>query len=54
MINNNFGTFDDFGVKNDQKVSDNIMLVSKYKGQLHGEKGSTNFRQCPKEIDFFL
>ena len=50
----NFGTFDDFGVKNDQKVSDNIMLVSKYKGQLHGEKGSTNFRQCPKEIDFFL
>ena len=50
----NFGTFDDFGVKNDQKVSDNIMLVSKYKGQLHGEKGSTNFRQCTKEIDFFL
>ena len=26
----NFGTFDDFGVKNDQKVSHNMMLMSKY------------------------
>ena len=29
---NNFGTFDDFGVKNDQKVSHNMILMSKYKG----------------------
>ena len=58
----NFGTFDDFGVKNDQKVSNNMILMSKYKGQ-HGRKtGSKNsgkappplFGQCPKEIDFFL
>ena len=31
---NNFGTFD-VGVKNDQKVSHNMILMSKYKGQ-HG------------------
>ena len=30
----NFGTFDDFGVKNDQKVSNNMILMSKYKGCL--------------------
>ena len=36
---NNLGTFDEFGVKNDQKVSHNTILMSKYKGQLHGEKG---------------
>ena len=35
---NNFGTFDDFGVKNDQKVSHNMILMSKYKGQHSGEK----------------
>ena len=29
----NFGTFDDFGVKNDQKVSNNMILMSKYKGK---------------------
>ena len=34
----NFGNFDDFGVKNDQKVSHNMVVMSKYKGQLHGEK----------------
>ena len=28
---NNFGTFDDFGVKNDQQVSNNMILMSKYK-----------------------
>ena len=33
----NFGTFDDFVVKNDQKVSHNMILMSKYKGQ-HGGK----------------
>ena len=27
----NFGTFGDFGVKNDQKVSHNMILMSKYK-----------------------
>ena len=26
----NFGTFDDFGVKNDQKVSHNMILMSRY------------------------
>ena len=35
----NFGTFDDFGVRNDQKVSDNMILMSKYKGQHGGKKG---------------
>ena len=35
----NFGTFDDFGVKNEQKVSHNMILMSKYKGQPGGEKG---------------
>ena len=25
-----------FGVRNDQKVSHNMILMSKYKGQLHG------------------
>ena len=34
----NFGTFDDFGVKNDQKVSHNMILMSKYKGQHGGER----------------
>ena len=34
----NFGTFDDFGVKNYQKVSQNMILMSKYKGQHSGKK----------------
>ena len=34
-------TFDHFGVKNDQKVSHNMLLMSSYKGQLHGGKGPT-------------
>ena len=29
----NIGTFDDFGVKSDQKVSLNMILMSRYKGQ---------------------
>ena len=40
----NFGTFDDFGVKNDQKVSNNMILMSKYKGK-HGEKRVKKFGQ---------
>ena len=28
----NYGTCDDFGVKNDQKVSHNMILMSRYKG----------------------
>ena len=56
----NFGTFDDFGVKNDQKVSHNMILMSKYEGQHGGKKGKKIrarpspplFGQCPKEIDF--
>ena len=39
VSDHNFGTFDDFGVKNDQKVSHNMILMSKYKGQLGGKKG---------------
>ena len=35
----NFGTFDDFGVNNDQKVSNNMILMSKYKGKHGGKKG---------------
>ena len=38
MSDHNFGTFDDFGVKNDQKVSLNMILMSKYKGQHGGKK----------------
>ena len=34
-----FGTFDDFGVKNDQKLSNNMILMSKYKGKHGGKKG---------------
>ena len=58
----NFGTFDDFGVKNDQKVSHNMILMSKYKGQ-HGGKRVKKFGQgfppplfgqCPKENIFSL
>ena len=38
VSDHNFGTFDDFGVKNDQKVSHNMILMSKYKGQHGGKK----------------
>ena len=34
----NFGPIDDFGVKNDQKVSHNMILMSNYKGQHGGKK----------------
>ena len=58
----NFGTFDDFGVKNDQKVSHNMILMSKYKGQHGGKTGSKNsgrgppppFRAMPKRKHFFF
>ena len=30
LNDHNFGTFDDFGVKNDQNVSHNMILMSKY------------------------
>ena len=50
--------FDDFGAKNDQKVSHNMILMSKYKGQHGGKKGKRIrarppplFGQCPKEIN---
>ena len=35
----NIGTFDDFSVKNDPKVSNNMILMSKYKGKHGGKKG---------------
>ena len=59
----NFGTFDDFGLKNDQKVSHNMILMSKYKGQHGGKKGKKNsgkalppspFRAMPERNRFFL
>ena len=59
----NFGTFDDFGVKNDQKVSHNMILMSRYKGQLHGGRrvkkfgqGSPppSFRAMPERKHFFV
>ena len=58
----NFGTFDDFGVNNDQKVSNNMILMSKYKGKHGGKKGQKIragvspplFGQCPKENIFFF
>ena len=40
----NFRTFDDFGFNNDQKVSNNMILMSKYKGQHGGEKKGQKFR----------
>ena len=57
----NFGTFDDFGV-NDQRVSHNMILMSKYKGQHGGKKGKKIrarpspplFGQCPKKnVSFY-
>ena len=62
VIVNDFGTFDNFGVKNDQKVSHNMILMSKYKGQHGGKKGKKSrarpssplFGQCPKENIFFI
>ena len=62
ICDHNFGTFDDFGVKNDQKVSNNMILMSKYKGKHGGKKGQQIragvspplFGQCPKENFFFL
>ena len=60
---NCFVTFDDFGVKNHQKVSHNMILTSRYKGQLHGGKrvkqfgqGSpppSPFRAMPERKQFF-
>ena len=58
----NFGTFDDFGIKNDQKVSHNMILMSKYKEQHGGKKGQQIragvspplFGQYPKENIFSL
>ena len=46
VSDHNFGTFDDFGVKNDQKVSLNMILMSNYKGQ-HGGKKGQNIRARP-------
>ena len=48
----NFGTFDDFGVKNDQKVSNNMILMSKYKGK-HGGKKGQQIRAMPERKRFF-
>ena len=47
----NFGTFDDFGVKNYQKVSHNMILMSKYKGQ-HGGKKDRKIQARPSPPPF--
>ena len=49
-----FGTFDDFGVKNDQKVSYNMILMSKYKGQHGGKKGQQIWARPERNRFFFL
>ena len=57
----NFGTFDDFGVKNEQKVSHYMILMSKYKGQHGGKEGKKirarhsppPFRAMPERKHFF-
>ena len=62
MIDHNFGSFDDFGVKNDPKVSHNMILMSKYKGQHGGKKGQKirarpsppPFRAMPERNRFIL
>ena len=61
VSDHNFGTFDDFGVKNDQKVSHNMILMSKYKGQHGGKKGykksgkaPSPFRAMPERNRFLL
>ena len=41
----NFCTFDASGVRNDQKYHINIILMSRYKGQLHGGKMVKKFGQ---------
>ena len=41
----NFGTFSDFGVKNDQKYTHNVILMSRNKGQLHGGKRVEKFER---------
>ena len=43
----NFGTFDNFGVKNDQKVSYNMILMSRYMGQLHSGRGPKYSGKAP-------
>ena len=53
VSDHNFGTFDDFGVKNDQKVSLNMILMSKYKGEHGGKKRIKKFRQGPPPLPPF-
>ena len=50
------GSFDDFGVKNDQKVSHNMILMSRYKGQLQftcRQKGQKIWAMPERKV-FFL
>ena len=58
VSDHNFGTFDDFGFENDQKVSHNMILMSRYtvtwwKRAKNSGKAPPPFRQCPKENVFF-
>ena len=50
----NFGTFDDFCVKNDQRVSHNMTLKSKYKGQQGGERVKKFGQGSLERKHFFL
>ena len=47
----NFGTFDDFGVKNDQKVSHNMILMSNIRDNMV-EKRVKQFGQGPPPPPF--
>ena len=42
-----FGTLDDFGVKNDPKVSHNMILMSKHKGQHDGKRVQNSGKAPP-------
>ena len=49
---------DDFGGKRDKKLSHNMILISKYKGQHGGKKGKQilppPFQAMPERNRFFL
>ena len=49
MSDHDFGTFDDFGVKNHQKVSlsHNMILMSKYKDNMVGKRVKNSGKALP-------
>ena len=55
IVNNeyDFGTFDDFGVKMTKKYTHNMILMSRYKRQLHGGKRPPPFSGDAWKKTFF-